>query len=244
MDHKSEQHEEIEALDSIYSGELQILETNPHKFMLTIKSEEYEPESENGLSCDLEFTYTAKYPEEPLEIRIENPENFEDGDEEKLLKHLKEQMEENLGMVMVFTLVSAAQEWLNVQWDRIKLHREEHAAKKLIEEEEAERKRFEGTRVTVETFMKWKEQFDEEMGHNKRRELALIQSKKLTGREMFMTDKTLNESDLKFLDEGDAVKVDESLFQNLDDLDLNDNDSNDDDSYRIQPVREYIDPVN
>lgn len=48
-------------------------------------------------------------------------------------------MEENLGMVMVFTLVSAAQEWLNVQWDKIKLHRQEFAAKKLIEEEEAER---------------------------------------------------------------------------------------------------------
>ncbi|XP_057319620.1 RWD domain-containing protein 1 [Microplitis mediator] len=247
MDYKSEQNEEIEALDSIYSGELQILETEPHyKFILPIKSEEYEPETNNGLSCDLEFTYTSKYPEEPLEIRIENAENFEDDDEEKLLEHLGEQMQENLGMVMVFTLVSAAQEWLNVQWDKIKLHRQEFAAKKLIEEEEAERKRFEGTRVTVETFMKWKEKFDEEMGHTKRRELALIQGKKLTGRELFMTDKTLNESDLKFLDDADAVKVDESLFQNLDDLDLNDNEDteDDDDSYRIESMREYIEPVN
>lgn len=109
-----------------------------HKFVLEIKSEEYEPESNNGLSCKLEFTYTPKYPEEPLLVRIDEPENFEDGDEAKLMAHLAEQMNENLGMVMVFTLVSAAQEWLNVQWDRIKLHREESAAKKLIEEEEAE----------------------------------------------------------------------------------------------------------
>ena len=47
-------------------------------------------------------------------------------------------MNENLGIVMVFTLVSAAQEWLNVQWDKIKLNREENDAKKLREEEEAE----------------------------------------------------------------------------------------------------------
>jgi len=229
MDYKSEQHDEIEALDSIYCGELEILETEPfYKFVLAIKSEEYEPESNNGLSCKLEFTYTPKYPEEPLIVQIEEPENFEDGDEARLKEHLAEQMEENLGMVMVFTLVSAAQEWLNVQWDRIKLHREESAAKIMIEEEEAERKRFEGTRVCVETFMTWKEKFDEEMGHTKRRELAALQGKKLTGRELFMTDKTLAQSDLKFLEDGDAVKVDESLFQNLDDLDLDDEEDEDD----------------
>ena len=44
-----------------------------------------------------------------------------------------------------------------------------------------------------------------------------------------MTDKTLDQSDLKFLDDGDAVKVDESLFQNLDDLDLEDDDEDDPD---------------
>lgn len=42
-----------------------------------------------------------------------------------------------------------------------------------------------------------------------------------------MTDNTLNESDLKFLDEGDAVKVDESLFQDLEDLDIDDEDDED-----------------
>lgn len=61
-----------------------------------------------------------------------------------------------------------------------------------------------------------------------------------------MRDKTMNESDLKFLDEGrcflllvfllkffffkgDVVKVDETLFQDLDDLDLDD----DDEDFRI-----------
>lgn len=117
-----------------------VLETAPfHQFAIPIKSEEYEPDSRDGLACRLEFTYTAKYPDEPLIVSIEDEENFEEGDAEKLMEHLKEQMDENLGTVMVFTLVSAAQEWLNVQWDTTKLNREENAAKKLIEEEEAER---------------------------------------------------------------------------------------------------------
>lgn len=92
--------------------------------------------------------------------------------------------------------------------------------------------------------------------------MADREGKKLTGRELFMTDKTLDQSDLKFLDDGnfvfcyfkpdllqnltfilkdtgyymlcnfnhvgDAVKVDESLFQNLDDLDLDDDEDDPD----------------
>jgi len=229
MDYKDEQRNEIEALESIYCGELEILVTEPfYTFAIPIKTEEYEPETDNGLGCRLEFTYTSKYPDEPLLISIAEQENFENGDDEKLKAHLAEQMSENLGMVMVFTLVSAAQEWLNVQWDKIKLKREETAAQKLKEEEEAERKRFEGTRVTVESFLSWKEKFDEETGYTKRKELAEREGKKLTGRELFMTDKTLDQSDLKFLDDGDAVKVDESLFQNLDDLDLDDDEDDPD----------------
>ncbi|XP_033215731.1 RWD domain-containing protein 1 [Belonocnema kinseyi] len=230
MDYAEEQNNEVQALEYIYSGEgeLEVISVEPfYKFAIPIKSEEYEPESNNGLSCRLEFTYTPKYPEEPLIISVEDKENFDDEDEEQLKAYLAEQMEENLGIVMVFTLVSAAQEWLNVQWDKIKLNREENAAKKLKEEEEAEQKRFEGTRVSVETFLSWKEKFDEEMGYKKLKEIAEKEGKKLTGRELFMTDKTLAQSDLKFLEDGDPVKVDESLFQNLGDLDLDDEDDPD-----------------
>lgn len=41
-------------------------------------------------------------------------------------------------MVMVFTLVSAGQEWLNVRWDAIKKEREEQILAKKKAEEEAE----------------------------------------------------------------------------------------------------------
>lgn len=72
-------------------------------------------------------------------------------------------------------------------------------------------KRFEGTRVTVESFLRWKENFDAEMGHKKRQESVEHDGKKLTGRELFMTDKTLNQSDLKFLDDGNSRQISLSL---------------------------------
>lgn len=42
-------------------------------------------------------------------------------------------------MVMIFTLVSAAGEWLNVKWDELKKFREEEESRKQKELEEAER---------------------------------------------------------------------------------------------------------
>lgn len=68
------------------------------------------------------------------------------------------------------------------------------------------------------------------MGIAKRRE-KLTDSKKLTGRELFTRDTTLVDSDLKFLlaagDSVENVKIDESLFQNLDDLEFGSDDDDD-----------------
>ncbi|KAM3960961.1 RWD domain-containing protein 1 [Aphomia sociella] len=227
MDYNYEQTSEVEALDSIYYGDMQILETEPiHKFSIPIKSELFD-EGE-GLACQLVFTYTPKYPDELPIIEIENEENFDNVvDKNELLTHLTEQGKENLGMVMVFTLVSAGQEWLNEKWDNIKKDREEKILAKLKADEEAELKRFEGTRVTVESFLAWRKQFEMDMGIPAKREREAKDKNKLTGKELFLRDTTLNESDLKFLDYGDAVKVDESLFQDLDDLEISDEDDAD-----------------
>lgn len=45
-------------------------------------------------------------------------------------------------MVMVFTLVSSAQEWLHTKYEEEKKMKEEREEKQLRELEEAERKRF------------------------------------------------------------------------------------------------------
>ncbi|XP_068155636.1 RWD domain-containing protein 1 [Drosophila tropicalis] len=234
--YKEDQTNEIEALDSIYCGEMEILGTEPfHKFQIPIATEEYNSEeNDNGLACKLVFTYTATYPDGAPEVEIEDAENFEDSFETRLLEHLHKTIEENLGMEMIFSLVSSGQEWLNERWDDHKRDLEETRVRKLQEVEEAERKKFEGTRVTVETFMKWKQDFEETTGIAAKREKN-NDCKKLTGRELFLRDNTLNESDIKYLLEAgeniENVKIDETLFQNIGELELDDDDEDDDEDW-------------
>ncbi|KAJ8314838.1 hypothetical protein KUTeg_006988 [Tegillarca granosa] len=81
-------------------------------------------------------------------------------------------------MVMVFTIVSAVQEQLTVliEETREKQIAEKERAKR--EEEERERKKFEGTRVTIESFLAWKKKFDAEMMEKKRLKNELIKQEK------------------------------------------------------------------
>ena len=74
--------------------------------------------------------------------------------------------------------------------------------------------------MTVESFLKWKAAFDKEMAELKRSKAEKAE-KKLTGKQLFERDENLYQSDLQLLNE-EAIEVDESLFQNLDDLDLED----------------------
>nr|CAG4650540.1 EOG090X0F6V [Sida crystallina] len=223
--YKEEQLGEIFSLESIYPDELEILEDDPyHQFKMVVKSERHDPEAEIGYSCTLKFTYTPNYPDEVPIVEINDPVCMDDMQVERLLEQLEKDAEDNLGMVMIFTLVSSTNDWLNNEWDSELKRREEEAERKILEAEEAEKRKFHGTPVTIENFLAWKEAFDTEMALLKKPEKE-DKDRKLTGRELFLTDKTLIESDLKFLEDGgEVVKVDESLFQDLEDLDLEDGD--------------------
>ena len=231
-DFKAEQKDEIEAIESIYSEEIDIISENPHRFTIPVKTEEYDDEeSDEGMMTLLKFTFPDTYPEVIPQIDIEES----DGIDDHVLEEFKEAMntvaEENIGMAMVFTIVSAAIEWLGEKNEQLK--REEEEEKKRIKdmEEEEERKKLEGTKVTIESFLAWKAEFDAEKAvERKAKEAAKKDKNKKSGRELFMTDKNLVESDIKFLAEAgdEAVTVDESLFQDLDDLDLDDEESDPD----------------
>jgi len=63
---------------------------------------------------------------------------------------------------MIFTLVSAAQEKLNEFVDKLKNRKEEEKLRKEREAEEAEKNKFTGTPVTLETFLAWRRAFEQE----------------------------------------------------------------------------------
>jgi hypothetical protein len=77
--------------------------------------------------------------------------------------------------------------------------------------------RFEGTKVNVQNFIEWKKGFDAEMA--KKRQSQLEKEKELignelTGKELFLRDNTLNESDLQFVEEGESNQLIHSLNTN------------------------------
>merc|ERR1711915_1003225 len=164
----------------------------------------------------LKFTYPDTYPDIGPDIEFEESEGIEDEHLVNLREHLNQIIDENIGMAMVFTIVSAAIEWLGETNDRLKFEAEEAIRIQKELEEEEERKKLEGTKVTIESFLAWKAEFDAEKDvERKAKEAAKKDKNKKSGRELFMTDKTLLESDIKFLAEAgdEAVTVDESLFQ-------------------------------
>ena len=202
------------------------------RFTIPVKTEEYDEDTGDGMWVLLKFTFPDTYPDVGPDIEYEESEGVEDEQLHELKKHMKEVVDETMGMPMVFTIVSAVMEWLGETNDRLKFEAEEAIRKQKDLEEEEERKKLEGTKVTIESFLAWKAEFDAEMAAKKGVvELTKKEKMKKNGRELFMTDMTLNDSDVKFLAEaGDvAITVDESLFEDLDDLDLGDEDSDDPD---------------
>merc|ERR1719320_1319596 len=180
MDYQEEQNSEIEALESIYEGDIKVLCREPQPaFIMPVTTGVDGIADEDGLVAYLKVTLTPKYPEEVplLEVLSADPDAEDvdnDSDEEEvnpldehelrepLVEHLKETAEENLGMVMGFTIISAASEWLTDRWEAIKKAQDEEKERIKEMHEEAEKKRLEGTKVTVESFMAWKRKFDEE----------------------------------------------------------------------------------
>ncbi|XP_030054399.1 RWD domain-containing protein 1 isoform X1 [Microcaecilia unicolor] len=228
-DYSEEQRNELEALESIYPDSFRVLSDAPPCFTITVTSDA--GENDETVQATLKFTYVDKYPDEAPSYEIDSQENLEDNDISDIITLLDQQAEENLGMVMIFTLVSAVQEKLNEIVDQIKTRKEEEKLQREKEAEEAEKVLFHGTPVTIENFLSWKAKFDIELAEHKRKKQKEEEQAgkiKLTGKQLFETDHNLDTSDIKFLEEaGNSVEVDESLFQEMDDLELEDDDDPD-----------------
>ncbi|QYS94264.1 RWD domain-containing protein [Trichoderma simmonsii] len=200
---REEQVEEREVLESIFPEEItDISETEFRiKVVLDIPDEET-PEDEEPPNFLLSVRYPDEYPDEAPHLDILASNNspshlhFSVGDDrDQLLADLQDTIQENLGMAMVFTLYSTLKEAA----EQLVQDRKDAAAKVIEEEklaaEREENKKFHGTPVTPETFLKWREGFLREMEEQRVREeeerLAELKKAKikepvkLTGRQLW-----------------------------------------------------------
>jgi len=124
----------------------------------------------------LSVQYPSTYPDAAPHLDLSFPPNAPkhpyldiQEDKSRLLDALSDTIEENLGMAMVFTLVSTlkdgAELLISERQRAIQAQKEFEAAKA----EEEENRKFAGTTVTRERFLEWRERFRREMEEAERR---------------------------------------------------------------------------
>jgi len=212
-----EQEEEWEALEAIYP-ELVRAESELLTFTIDLESET----DDNQLKVSLQIEMPEAYPEVAPNCDVMEFENLDPSDCVAIEKFITQACEDQLGEIMCFTVISGVQDMLNDLVDEIERRRAEEEERKKREEEEAAQKKFIGTRVTVESFLQWKEKFDAELEalktkEQKDKEAAL--KGRMTGKQLFLTKKAVDNEDVTIA-MADQVEVDESLFENMDELDL------------------------
>lgn len=151
--------------------------------------------------------YPPEYPDEAPRLDLSVPPNVPkykwldiQMDKGRLLESLQPTIEENLGMAMVFTLVSAlkdsAETLIAERQNAVEAEREVE----LRKAEEEENAKFHGTPVTRETFLAWREKFMAETDEEERRKheeaLAEDKKKKAAKDEIRLTGKQLWERGL------------------------------------------------
>eukprot|EP01114_Cavostelium_apophysatum_P023211 TRINITY_DN8676_c0_g1_i1.p1 TRINITY_DN8676_c0_g1~~TRINITY_DN8676_c0_g1_i1.p1 ORF type:complete len:229 (+),score=59.20 TRINITY_DN8676_c0_g1_i1:114-800(+) len=218
---EEEQNLEIEALQAIYGDDFQELDKDPLKFQIALVPNPGESEG-NHVGVTLEVTFPSKYPNVLPEWSLIDVFGITDEQQNFLESKIRAQAEESIGAPMVFNLAQICKEWLDennidtMELEKIRLRKIE---------EERERKRLEGTRVTKETFAAWADKFyAPKIAEEKK--LEAERRKKMTGRALFEKYSELVMSDAKFAEQegegGEAVSIDWNVFSHEleDDVDL------------------------
>lgn len=173
-----------------------------YRILITLDLPDDEEESSQP-SMVLTVRYPEDYPDKAPNLDLSPP---EDGgpkhpmfdvaeDKGELLSALEPVVEENLGMAMVFTLVTTLKDEAEQLVERRKQDAARAHEEVLAAAEREENKKFHGTPVTRETFLQWRDGFFKEMEEAQRREeeerLAEMKKArikdptKLTGRQLW-----------------------------------------------------------
>ncbi|KAF4214957.1 hypothetical protein CNMCM8980_008814 [Aspergillus fumigatiaffinis] len=204
---REDQVEEREVLDSIFPEEITDISDTAYRISINLDTPENDARDEEETEQPvliLQVSYPPEYPDVAPDLDISAPPNAPkhplldiQEDRDRLLEALQPTIEENLGMAMVFTLVSTLKESAELlmaeRANAVQAAKEMEAAKA----EEEENRKFQGTAVTPETFLEWREKFRKEMEEKEQREReekeadekrakkALVKEEKLTGKQLW-----------------------------------------------------------
>lgn len=224
MDPLEEQQQEIEVLQSIYPDELDVI--SPTHFTILIALDTPSDRKHQAL---LDVKYPQNYPEEVPNLDIltliEDDEEVEgelddDGDDEaekfvslseqiefekldlaQILSKLNEEAEINIGIPSIFALAAMLKDEAELLFQSKLDAAQAQYDKELLAREREEQKKFHGTKVTKESYTKWREGFRKEMRVDQRdsERFEKMHNGKMTGREIFEkglaeeSDEDLNE---------------------------------------------------
>ncbi|KAG2292093.1 hypothetical protein Bca52824_038762 [Brassica carinata] len=249
-EYKEEQEMEIEALESILADDFKEihssesgLNTSNRCFQITVTPQDDDLEESSSIppvQLGLVFSHTENYPDEAPLLDVKSIRGIHVGDLTILKEKLEQEATENLGMAMMYTLVSSAKDWLSEHYGQD--DGDDYARKKPPKRMRYCRLLFmgyaffcfvivpHGEPVTLETFVAWRERYEAELALERAKlmpESALTapKEKKLTGRQWFESGKA----------RGTVVTADqESEEEDDEDIDFEDEDFEDDEEDMLE----------
>ncbi|ROT36992.1 RWD domain-containing protein [Sodiomyces alkalinus F11] len=201
---REEQIEEREVLESIFPDEITEISDTEFRIKITLDLDVQEEQDDDLPTMLLYVRYPEAYPDEPPFLDIQAPPNTVSSpdlpfsvseDKTQLMEALEVAIQENLGMAMVFSLVTTLKDAAEQLIADRRAEQEKVREEAAMAVEREENKKFQGTAVNRETFLRWRDAFMREMEENRVREeeerLAELKKArvkepvKLTGRQLW-----------------------------------------------------------
>jgi len=197
-------------------------------YRVTLKPTDEDEHVERKMALDFLFAYTDTYPDEAPHLRMQSSYGLSNEETVEIQELLEDEVQNNLGMAMMFNLIETAKEWLRNRANIDTSHTLTAEERRKLAEEEEERRMMEqrshGTPVTVETFMQWRNEFEAEM----RRQSANTQNPsdprylRPTGKQLFLErpadfeeeEEEDEEEEMDYDDDDDEAWADSYLAEN------------------------------
>ena len=221
---RDEQKEERDVLDSIFPDEIYDVSETEYRISIALDVKNDNEEEAELPTIILNVRYPEAYPDEAPMLDVTQPPNASkydhldvQDDKARLLEALQPTIEENLGIAMIFTLVSTLKDAAELLVSERQQAIEALQTFAAQQAEAEENRKFEGEKVDRDSFLAWREKFRHEMEDAKVKRAAEVEAeekkkrggkaeeKKLTGKQLWqqgLVTKVVEEED----DEGeDAI---------------------------------------